>query len=235
MRRADRLFEIIQILRRKKRATRACDLAVILEVSERTVYRDIRDMIARGVPIDGEAGVGYILRPGYDLPPLMFDEDEIEALLLGARIVQSWADPELAAAAAKVIHKVGDVLPEALRHRIDLAGLWAPADHKGEVIGFDQAALRHAIRKQRKVKFTYEDLGGQSSERVVRPLIMAFYGPVWLLAAWCELRVGFRVFRLDRITAFAVLDDVFMPEPGRTAEDFLKQDEEQKRSRLASR
>ncbi|WP_456673275.1 helix-turn-helix transcriptional regulator [Bradyrhizobium sp. RDM12] len=114
-------------------------------MSERTVYRDVRDMIARGVPIDGEAGVGYILRPGFDLPPLMFDEDEMEALLLGARIVQSWADPELAAAAAKVIHKVGDVLPEALRHHLELAGPWAPADHTGKAIGFDQAALRHAI------------------------------------------------------------------------------------------
>ncbi|MGY0573945.1 helix-turn-helix transcriptional regulator [Bradyrhizobium sp. RDM12] len=128
-----------------RRRRHASDLAVILEVSERTVYRDVRDMIARGVPIDGEAGVGYILRPGFDLPPLMFDEDEMEALLLGARIVQSWADPELAAAAAKVIHKVGDVLPEALRHHLELAGPWAPADHTGKAIGFDQAALRHAI------------------------------------------------------------------------------------------
>jgi predicted DNA-binding transcriptional regulator YafY len=234
MRRADRLFEIIQILRRKKRATRASDLAVILEVSERTIYRDIGDMIGRGVPIDGEAGVGYILRPGFDLPPLMFDEDEIEALLLGARIVQSWADPELAAAAAKVIQKVGDVLPEALRHHLDLAGLWAPADHAGKAIAFDQTALRHAIRNQQKVKFTYEDLSGQSSERVVRPLIMAFYGPVRLLAAWCELRNSFRVFRLDRITEFTTLEEAFEPEPGRTAEDFLKHDAKQKRARLAS-
>jgi predicted DNA-binding transcriptional regulator YafY len=228
MRRADRLFEIIQILRRKKKATRASDLAVILEVSERTVYRDIGDMIARGVPIDGEAGVGYILRPGLDLPPLMFDEDEIEALLLGARIVQSWADPELAAAAAKVIAKVGDVLPEPLRHHLELARLWAPADHAAKTIHFDQAALRHAIRNCRKVKFAYDDLSGQSSERIVRPLIMAFYGPVWLLAAWCELRNGFRVFRLDRISAFTSLEEGFAAEPGRTAEDFLEFDAQRK-------
>jgi predicted DNA-binding transcriptional regulator YafY len=223
MRRADRLFEIIQILRRRK-ATRAADLAAILEVSERTIYRDISDMVSRGVPIDGEAGVGYVLRPGFDLPPLMFNENEIEALLLGARIVQSWADPELAAAAVSVMDKVGAVSPATLRRQLDLARLWAPADHAREAIAIDQAALRHAIRSQRKIRFTYRDTDGQSSERVVRPLIMAFYGPVWLLAAWCELREGFRVFRLDRMSGFATLETKFDAEPGRTAQDFLKQD-----------
>jgi predicted DNA-binding transcriptional regulator YafY len=145
MRRADRLFAMIQILRRKK-TTRAADLAARLEVSERTIYRDIADMVARGVPIDGEAGVGYILRPGFDLPPLMFNENEIEALLLGARIVQSWADPELAAAAATVLDKVAAVSPEALRRQLDLVRLWAPADHARETITIDQVALRHARR-----------------------------------------------------------------------------------------
>jgi predicted DNA-binding transcriptional regulator YafY len=230
MRRADRLFEIIQILRRKK-ATRAVDLAALLEVSERTIYRDISDMVSRGVPIDGEAGVGYLLRPGFDLPPLMFNENEIEALLLGARIVQSWADPELAAAAATVMDKVGAVLPESLRQQLDLARLWAPADHASETIKIDQAALRHAIRDQRKIRFTYQDIDGQSTERVVRPLIMAFYGPVWLLAAWCELRGGFRVFRIDRMSAFAPLETKFDAEPGQTAQDFLKQDASRKMGR----
>jgi len=223
MRRADRLFKIIQILRRRK-TTRAADLAAILEVSERTIYRDIGDMVATGVPIDGAAGVGYILRSGFDLPPLMFDENEIEALLLGARIVQSWADPELAAAAAAVMDKVGAVLPDSLRQQLDLARLWAPADHARETITIDQAALRHAIRDQRKIRFTYRDLDGRSTERVVRPLIMAFYGPVWLLAAWCEIREGFRVFRIDRMSDFAPLETTFDAEPGRTAQDFLKQD-----------
>ena len=223
MRRADRLFEIIQILRRKK-ATRAVDLAALLEVSERTIYRDISDMVSKGVPIEGEAGVGYILRSGFDLPPLMFNENEIEALLLGARIVQSWADPELAAAAATVMDKVGAVLPESLRQQLDLARLWAPANHASETIEIDQAALRHAIRDQRKIRFTYQNINGESTERVVRPLIMAFYGPVWLLAAWCELRGGFRVFRIDRMSAFAPLETKFDAEPGQSAQDFLKQD-----------
>jgi predicted DNA-binding transcriptional regulator YafY len=233
MRRADRLFEIIQILRRKKKATRAADLAVRLEVSERTIYRDISDMVARGVPIDGEAGVGYILRPGFDLPPLMFNENEIEALLLGARIVQSWADPELAAAAATVMDKVAAVSPDALRHQLDLVRLWAPADHARETIIIDQAALRHAIRDQRKIRFTYQDLDRRSSARVVRPLIMAFYGPVWLLAAWCDVRNGFRVFRIDRMSDFAALETTFDTEPGKTAEDFLKQDAKKKQTTMA--
>ena len=119
-------------------------------------------MVARGVPIDGAAGVGYILRPGFDLPPLMFNEDEIEALLQGARIAQSWADPELAAAAATVMDKVAAVSPEPLRRQLDLLRLWAPADHAREAISIDQAALRQAIRDQRKIMFTYHDLDGRS-------------------------------------------------------------------------
>jgi len=221
MRRADRLFEIIQILRRKQR-TRAADLATALSVSERTIYRDISDMVARGVPIEGEAGVGYIMRPGFDLPPLMFNENEIEALLMGARIVQSWADSELAAAAATAIDKVAAVSPEPLRRQFDLFGLWAPDDHAREPIVIDQAALRRAIRHQQKVRFAYRDMNDQSTERTVRPLIMAFYGPVWLLAAWCESRDDFRVFRVDRMSNFMVLGTTFGRERGRTAEDFLE-------------
>ncbi|RDL51180.1 hypothetical protein BLJAPNOD_02310 [Ensifer sp. M14] len=223
MRRADRLFEIIQILRRKK-ATRAADLAALLEVSERTVYRDIADMIARGVPIEGEAGVGYILRPGFDLPPLMFNENEIEALLLGTRIVQSWADPQLAEAAASALSKIGEVVPDALGRQLDLVNLWTPVEPARQPISIDQAALRRAIRQKRKVQFAYLDLEGRTSDRRVRPLIMAFYGHVWLLAAWCETRNGFRVFRIDRMSDFNTLDEGFTAEPGRTAEDFLKQD-----------
>jgi predicted DNA-binding transcriptional regulator YafY len=231
MRRADRLFEIVQLLRRKK-STRAADLAAHLEVSERTIYRDISDMVSRGVPIDGEAGVGYILRPGFDLPPLMFNENEIEALLLGARIVQSWADPELAPAAATVMDKVAAVSPASLRQQLELVRLWAPADHARETITIDQATLRHAIRDQRKIRFTNQDLDGRLTERVARPLIMAFYGPVWLLAAWCELRKGFRVFRIDRMSAFSTLETKFEAEPGKTAEEFLKQDAKKKQTAL---
>jgi len=159
----------------------------------------------------------------------MFNEDEIEALLLGARIVQSWADPELGAPAA-AMDKIRAVAPEPLRGRLDLVRVWAPADQAREPVAIDQAALRRAIRDRRKVRFTYQGLDEKTSERVVRPLIMAFYGPVWLLAAWCEQRKDFRVFRLDRMSAFVVLDETFEPQQGRIAHDFLKQDAARKAS-----
>lgn len=223
MRRADRLFEILQILRREG-TVNAATIAAELEVSRRTIYRDIQDMMASGVPIDGAAGVGFVLRPGYDLPPLMFKEAEIEALLLGARIVQSWADPELGRAAGDVIAKVREVLPAAVRSHIDALSMWAPQDHESKPITIDQAAVRLAIRHRQKIRFQYRDLQEKTSQRTVRPLIMAFYGPVWLLATWCEQRDAFRVFRLDRMSALEVLDERFRSEAGKTAFDFLKQD-----------
>jgi predicted DNA-binding transcriptional regulator YafY len=225
MRRADRLFEIIQLLRRMKLA-RARDLAEKLEVSERTIYRDIRDLMASGVPVEGEAGVGYMLRGGYDLPPLMFDKQEIEALVLGVRIVESWADAELAEAAGNVIAKVEAVIPERLRRHIAETALLAPPDHYTEPISIDPGDLRRAVNGRLKIRFRYRDLEDRRSERTVRPLALAFYGPVWLLASWCELRQDFRSFRLDRISDLAVLQETFPPERGKTIQDFLKRDTE---------
>ena len=225
MRRADRLFQIIQILRRRKLA-RARDLAETLEVSERTVYRDIRDLMASGVPIEGEAGVGYILREGYDLPPLMFDEQEIEALVLGVRIVETWADPKLAEAAANVLAKVEAIVPERLRRHMAETALLAPADHYMEPVTVDPGELRRAVRGRFKVRFGYGDAEGRRTARAVRPLALAFYGPIWLLASWCELRRDFRSFRLDRMTGLEVLPETFRPEPGKTIHDFLKRDAE---------
>ena len=209
MRRADRVFEIIQLLRRRKLA-RARDLADALEVTERTIYRDVRDLMASGVPIEGEAGVGYILREGYDLPPLMFNEQEIEALVLGVRIVESWADPKLAEAAANVAE----------------TALLAPADHFVEPVEVDPSELRRAVRGRLKVHFAYRDAEGKATARNVRPLALAFYGPVWLLASWCELRHDFRSFRLDRMSGLEVLGETFRPEPGKTIQDFLRRDAE---------
>ena len=156
MRRADRLFEIIQFMRRKEMA-RAKDLSEALEVSERTIYRDIQDLVASGVPIEGEAGVGYVLRAGFDLPPLMFKEQEIEALVLGARIVESWADAELAKAASDVIAKVEAVIPERLRSYMANTALLAPEQHYMEPIAFDMAELRRALRNRLKVQFQYRN------------------------------------------------------------------------------
>jgi len=224
MRRADRLFEIIQLMRRQP-LVRARDLAEKLEVSERTIYRDVRDLIASRVPIEGEAGVGYALRQGFDLPPLMFDEHEIEALVLGARIVQSWTDPKLAEAAGNVIAKVEAVIPERLRQYMAETALLAPARHRAERITVDASELRRALRRRLKIHFHYRDSEDRPSTRVVRPLALVFYGPVWLLAAWCELREDFRSFRLDRMSELEVLDERFQPERGKTIQDFLRRDD----------
>ncbi len=224
MRRADRLFEIIQLMRRKA-PVRARDLSLALEVSERTIYRDIQDLIASGVPIEGEAGVGYVLKSGFDLPPLMFKEQEIEALVLGARIVESWADAELAEAASHVIAKIEAVIPDRLRGYMANTALLAPSNHYMEPIRFDLAELRKALRSQLKIHFRYSDYLARETVRTVRPLSLAYFGPVWLLAAWCELRDDFRTFRLDRINDFEILSERFRSEPGKTLHDFLKRDQ----------
>ena len=210
---------------RRKELTRARDLSEALEVSERTIYRDIQDLMASGVPIEGEAGVGYVLKAGFDLPPLMFKEQEIEALVLGARIVESWADAELAAAASDVIAKVEAVIPERLRGYMANTALLAPAHHYMEPVTFNMAELRRAVRSHLKVHFQYRNAIAEDSQRTVRPLCLAYFGPVWLLSAWCELREDFRTFRLDRIENFEVRTDRFPSEPGKTLHDFLKRDQ----------
>ena len=224
MRRADRLFEIIQLMRRQ-RLVRARDLAEKLEVSERTIYRDVRDLMASRVPIEGEAGVGYALRSGFDLPPLMFDEHEIEALVLGARIIESWTDAKLAEAAGNVIAKVEAVIPERLRQHMADTALLAPSRHRAEPITIDASELRRALRRRLKIHFHYRDSEDRPSARIVRPLALSFYGPVWLLASWCELRQDFRSFRLDRMSQVDVLDERFRPEPGKSIQDFLTRDD----------
>ena len=221
MRRADRLFEIIQVMRRKP-TVKAREIAEALEVSERTIYRDIRDLAASGVPIEGEAGVGYVLKAGYDLPPLMFKEQEIEALVLGLRFVETWADAELADAASNAVAKIEAVIPDSLRGYMARTALLAPPMEKMEPMQCDLGELRRALRSQLKVYFSYTDVLRQKSERTVRPLSLAFFGPVWILAAWCELRESFRTFRVDRIEDFSVTGDRFRQERGKTLHDFLK-------------
>jgi predicted DNA-binding transcriptional regulator YafY len=218
MRRADRLFQIVQILRRR-RLTTARHLAERLCISERTVYRDVRDLIGSGVPVEGEAGVGYRLR-GFDLPPLMFSCEEVEALVLGARIVQSWTDPELAGAAAEALAKIEAALPRDRSHLVQGTPLFAPEEHFRVEITIDLAVLRKSVREQRRLRFGYTDATGVVTGRTVRSLALSFYGPIWLLAGWCELREGFRTFRLDRMRDLEILESV-PPEPGRTLQDFL--------------
>lgn len=222
MRRADRLFQLVMHLRRSRMVT-AQRLAEALEVSERTVYRDIRDLALSGVPIRGEAGVGYALAHGFDLPPLMFTEEEIEALVLGVRVVQSAADPALGRAADSVLAKVEMVLPEKLRVRLGATPLLAPSLGPNPRVSH-LGAVRGALRERRKIRFAYATtVGGKTTTRTVRPLALAFWGKVWTLASYCELRQEFRSFRLDRMTALEVLDVRFNEEPGRTLDDFIRE------------
>jgi predicted DNA-binding transcriptional regulator YafY len=234
MRRADRLFRIVQRLRRRG-ATTARQLAEALEVSERTVYRDIRDLLVSGVPIHGEAGVGYALDRSYELPPLMFNEEEIEALVLGARIVRAWADKKLARAAEEALQKIEAVLPPRLRSKLAESALMAPDFHVSERFRSGLESLRSAIREQRKARFHYVDKAQAGSERVVHPLGLAYWGQSWTLTAWCEMRNGFRNFRLDRIDGLSVLDDRFESEPGRTLSDFLALMAAEERARSGAR
>jgi len=222
MRRADRLFQIIQLLRRRRTVTTAAQLAGRLEVSERTVYRDIRDLMLAGTPIDGEAGVGYRIRPGYDLPPLMFDRDEIQALVLGARIVRQFGDPALARASDAILAKVAAVLPKELEPLLAETRLFVPSIAGGGRSADGLALAREALVTRRRLRFRYATERGDASERTVRPLGVFFWGRTWTLAAWCEMRVGFRNFRLDRISEPA-LGDQFDDEPGRTLRDLLAQ------------
>jgi predicted DNA-binding transcriptional regulator YafY len=222
MRRADRLFRIVQLLRRRRTVVTAAQIAGKLEISERTVYRDIRDLIQAGTPIDGEAGVGYRLRPGYDLPPLMFDRDEIQALVLGARIVAQFGDPALARASESILSKVAGVLPKELEPLLADTRLFVPATRSAAKSAAGLAVAREALVARRRIHLTYASERGEETERDVRPLGVFFWGRTWTLAAWCELREGFRNFRLDRIGQ-ATLRDRFEEEPGRTLRDMLAQ------------
>lgn len=220
MRRADRLFELVQVLKRKRVVT-AEELALALEVSKRTIYRDIRDLQATGVPIEGEAGIGYRLQRGYELPPLTFNTEELEALVLGTRMVMAWGDRSLAVAGRQLLTKVEAVLPEALRGVIDATQLYA-LPNWGEPPAHLEA-LRRAVANRNKVHFSYTRLDGQESQRTVRPLGLYFWGRIWLLTAWCELRQDFRNFRIDRIGALEVQQAQFEETEGISLAAFIRQ------------
>jgi predicted DNA-binding transcriptional regulator YafY len=220
VRRADRLFEIIQRLRGDRLVT-AKTLAERLEVSVRTVYRDVRDLQTAGVPIDGEAGVGYLLRPGFQLPPLMFTLSEIEALIVGARMVEAWAGRSLAGAAAEALVKIGGVVPADRMRSAEKVAIFAPGFRFDEGMRTRFDLFQQAIEERRKARFAYRNAENEASERTVRPLALHFWGGVWTLAAWCELRDDFRTFRIDRADGLAVSDERFQHEPGRRLDDYL--------------
>lgn len=222
MRRADRLFQIVQLLRTHKSIT-AQQMAQRLEVSERTIYRDMQDLSLSSVPIISATGVGYSIDPSYSLPPITFNEDELEALLLGARMVQSWSDRKMAAAAARVIEKIECILPDNLKQSLQSQEILVPAFHVFSNVAELLPGLRQSIKKQYKIQLQYKRADGQASNRKICPLGLFFWGKVWTLVAWCEKRNDYRQFRIDRIVQYEIDDDLFQPNEQQTLKYYLLQ------------
>jgi len=222
MRRADRLFHTVQLIR-GRRLTTAAFLAERLEVSERTIYRDVADLQHQGVPIEGEAGVGYRFGTGFELPPLMFSAGEAQALVAATRLAQAWLDPALARDAEQALGKILSILPRQTRAAAESLALYAPSFSVDPAVQQPLQTLREAVQARHAVTLAYQDAAGQVSQRRVRPLGCFFWGKVWTLAAWCETRQAFRSFRLDRIGTLQVHDQVFRDEAGKTLADFLRQ------------
>ncbi|USH03593.1 YafY family transcriptional regulator [Grimontia kaedaensis] len=209
MSKSERLFELLTLLRSKRYAVTAKALAEELNVSERTIYRDIQSLQLSGVPIEGEAGIGYLLGKGSHLPPLMFTEEEIMALELGMRMVRAWSDRSLASATDSASRKIRSVLPEHLKAQIDALPLAVPAFHVETECAVYGELLREATSEKHKTKIKYQTGEGKYSERVIHPLGQVYWGKVWTLVAWCELRDDYRSFRIDRIQSIEVLGEHF--------------------------
>jgi predicted DNA-binding transcriptional regulator YafY len=221
MRRADRLFQIVQFLRGGRLVT-AARLAERLEVSERTIYRDIADLQASGVPVDGAAGVGYILRKGHDLPPLMFTQTELVALVAGAKLVKAWGGTAMAAAAVEALVKIAAVLPDAKRDRMERIAIHAPGyrlspEERARIDLMEKASEDRAV-----IRFGYSDDQGRETTRAIQPLGLWFWGGHWTVVGWCLLRNDFRMFRLARMRDPEPTGESFKPEPGRTLQDFYR-------------
>ena len=223
MRRADRLIKIVHYLRRMRRAVTACQIADHFDVCQRTVYRDIQDLMNSGVPIYGEAGVGYVIDKKYHLPPVMFDFDELEAIALGINMVRTWTDENFAGIADRALEKIQAVLSETLllemqqltTHSEESAG--KPASE----VSFSE--IRECIRSRKKIEFDYTDLSDKASHRTIRPLSLVFFGPVWLVIGWCEKRKDFRNFRMDRMAEMVIPGATFEDEKGKTLRAYLAQ------------
>jgi predicted DNA-binding transcriptional regulator YafY len=221
MRRADRLFQIVQHLR-ARRLTTAAELAHLLSVSERTIYRDIRDLSLSSIPIQGEAGVGYRLDRSFELTALMFTPDEVEAVVVGLRMAQAFAGHRLRDASVTALDKVILALPKSRRAEVERSQIYVPLVHAHGEVDPMREALNAAINDHAILRLTYADDDRKHTIRNVRPLALHFWGSVWTLAAWCELRVDFRNFRLDRIRNCERTGASFTDEQGKTLNDFLR-------------
>ncbi|HEU4961234.1 MAG TPA: YafY family protein [Sphingomonas sp.] len=215
MRRADRLFQIIQVMRRTRRPVTADAIAAELEVSKRTVYRDVADLIGQHVPIRGEAGIGYVLDGDFDMPPLMLTPDEIEAAVLGAQWVAARGDTVLAQAARDLVAKIEAAVPERLRPFVEEPASGSPPRRVSEPDRVDMAKVRAAIHGGCKMHISYRDEQGRTSERTIWPVMIGYFETVRMLAAWCELRQDFRHFRIDRLASADFTEERF---PARRAD-----------------
>lgn len=223
MRRADRLIKIVHYLRRMRQAVTARKIAEDFGICQRTVYRDIQDLMNSGVPIFGEAGVGYLIDKKYHLPPVMFDPDELEAIALGINMVNNWTDEAFAAKANSALEKIQAVLPEILLHEMQQLATHS-VESRGKIpweVSFSD--IRQCIRLKRKISFHYTDHGGWETDRTVRPLALTFFGPVWLVVSWCEERKAFRNFRLDRMTDLIIPGTTYRDEKDKTLQAYLAQ------------
>lgn len=224
MNKAERLLKLISYLRSRRTAVTAQALADHLGVSERTIYRDIQSLVLSGVPVDGEAGVGYLLDPRATLAPLMFTEQEIEAVMLGTRLVRAWGDDDMHDAADSALEKIRAVLPETMLHSLSRrrTPFLVPDNARSDKVRHGKT-LREAIHKHRVLSLDYTDVEGKSSRRCVEPLGLVFWGASWTLIAWCRLREDFRSFRLDRMQGAKLQDENFEVRDGRALEDYLRQ------------
>jgi len=206
MSRAERLLDLIQILRRHRQPVSGQALADELDISLRTLYRDIASLQGQGAGIEGEAGVGYILKPGFMLPPLMFSEEEIEALVLGSRWVAKRGDARLGAAAQNALAKIAAVLPADLRDQLEASALLVGPDEAIAAGDAELATIREAIRRERKLRIRYRDRHAEITRRTIWPFALGFFDRARVVAAWCELRQGFRHFRTDRIAGLSLTE-----------------------------
>ncbi len=222
MRKAERLNDIVHHLRRMHHAITAQTLADAFEVSLRTIYRDIQDLIDSGVPILGEAGVGYIIDKKYHLPPIMFDADELEAIALGIGMVSNWTDDKFATKAKSAYLKIQATLPATLLNELHQISTFSAPSHYKIPWQVEFTEVRECIRRKQRVGFTYLDLNNKKTQRSIRPIALISFSPIWLLAGWCELRQQFRNFRLDRISNFNALPSHFTDEKDKSLATYLK-------------
>ena len=224
MRRADRQIKLVHFLRQRRRAVTAQRIAEQFGICTRTVYRDIQDLMDSGVPIMGEAGVGYVIDKQYYLPPVTFDADELEAIGLGISMVRQWTDENFAEKASNAFEKIQAVLPANLQGELQQITTFSMPNRPELPWTVSFSGLRECIRKRRKIYIEYGDEAGRETSRTLRPLALVFFSPVWLLTSWCEKREDFRHFRLDRIKAVQYTEDVFADEQDKNLDAYKRKE-----------